>query len=451
MHYINPDPPRDAVRGPRLDRSRCSLPLDRHSYGVIVRGWLLRSVLDFEYHYTEQQQLFRADVQAWISTNIPEDLIDPAMAAGSHVDSAEAMATVRRRLGEKGWLAPTAPVEFGGAALTHDHALVLIEELGSRGLHWVLGSEASSVGSALQEWGTEEQKEQFLRPFRSGELNTWRISLESGADLDKDNLGIRAFLDGDDYVLSGSAVFWGSGTQPDYLWLVAVTDPDGPPSKSTAAFLVPALLNGVRIDTPDSLISGQSHRVTFDNVWVPSHFLLGEDGHGWSVMDQPLDAEEYANQSYSGDEEVADLIKYASENSRYGTVISKQPFFQQMLMEVYTNSEVIRVLKLRNVWMAETKQELTYQKAQTELLEKKAALRLSQVVREIMGVYALLGSEDPMAPMRGRFQIQQKRSLARQNPAGALEAQAAIVARHLGFDPYEGKNTEYAQQSIANW
>ena len=418
---------------------------------LIVIRWLLRSVLDFEYHYTEQQKLFRVDVQEWISANIPEGLVDPAMAYSSHGASTDAMATIRRRLGEKGWLAPTAPVELGGAGLTHDHALILIEELGSRGLQWVLGTEESSVGSALQEWGTEEQKQQFLRAFRSGELNTWRISLESGADLDKDNLGTRAFLEGDDYILSGSAVFWGAGTQPDYLWLIAVTDPDGPASKSTAAFLVPALLNGVAIHTPDSLISGQSHVVTFDNVWVPSHFLLGEDGHGWSVMDQPLNPEEYVNQTYSGDEEVADLIKYSVENSRYGNVISKQPFFQQMLMEVYTNSEVIRVLKLRNAWMAETKQELTYQKAQTELLEKKAALRLSQVVREIMGVYALLGSEDPMAPMRGRFQIQQKRSLARQNPAAALEAQAAIVARHLGFDPYEGKNTEYVQQSIANW
>ena len=92
--------------------------------------------------------------------------MDPAMTASSHVDSLEAMATTRRRLGEKGWLAPTAPVELGGAGLTHDHALVLIEELGSRGLQGILGTEALSVGYALQEWGTEEQKEKYLRHLR---------------------------------------------------------------------------------------------------------------------------------------------------------------------------------------------------------------------------------------------------------------------------------------------
>jgi alkylation response protein AidB-like acyl-CoA dehydrogenase len=147
------------------------------------------------------------------------------------------------------------------------------------------------------------------------------------------------------------------------------------------------------------------------------------------------------------DEDVAGLIKYASENNRYGMAISRHPFFQQLLMEVYINSERIRIFRIRNAWMVEAGQKLTYHTAQVALMEKQAALRLSQVVREIMGIYALLGPADPLSPMRGKYQFHQQKSLIQQNPTDGPEVQAAAVAKHLGLDPIEGKGVEPAPRS----
>ena len=405
--------------------------------------------MDFEYHYSEEQERFRREVRAWLDANLPRELKDSGGIESLDQAALERSRAFQSKLGEKGWLAPTEPVEWGGGDLTPDHALVIIEELGKNGLRWLLEQGNSSLRQALQQWGTENQKRRYLPAISGGHTTLWRLSTEPGAEFDPSSLGVRAFLEGDDYVLNGEGTFVGVGHSPDYLWTLAVTDPDGPPNQCTATFLVPAGLEGISIQTPDTLISGETHQVTFDKVWVPTNCLVGEEGEGWSLMQAALMEERAIEYPAAHDEEVADLIKYASETNRYGIAISKHPFFQQLLMEVYINSERIRIFRVRNAWMSKTGQKLTYHTAQVALMEKQAALRLSQVVREIMGIYALLGPEDPLAPMRGKYQLHQRKSLTQQNPTDGPEVQAAAIAKHLGFDPLEEKGVEPAPRSTA--
>ena len=396
--------------------------------------------MDFEYHYTEEQERFRADAGAWLDANLPQELKDAGDWRDLDAAGWEQSKAFQMKLGERGWLAPTDPVERGGGGLSADFALVLIEELGKRGMRWALEQGSSSLRTALKQWGTEEQQDRYLPVVSRGQATLWHLLIEPGAELDLDQLQIQANLDGDDYVLNGEGVFAGPGPRPDYLWTLTVTDPEAEPP-ATATFLVPAGTEGLEIHTPDTLVAGESHRITFENVWLPSICLLGGDGEGWSVMQDSLLGDPLLEYPPERDEDVANLLKYASETTRFGVALSKQPFYQQMLMEVYTNSEIVRIFRMRNAWMASTGQKLTYHQAETELLEKQAAMRLSRVVREIIGLFALLGADDPMAPIRGKFQGHQKRSLFRQNPtaAGGLEVQSAAIAKRLGFDPLEAK------------
>jgi alkylation response protein AidB-like acyl-CoA dehydrogenase len=267
--------------------------------------------------------------------------------------------------------------------------------------------------------------------------------------MDSGAIGVRAFLEGDDYVLDGEANFEGVGSSPDYFWTIAVTDPDMPANKCSGAFLVPASADGINIQTSDTLVPGEVHHVQFNKVWIPTNCLMGEEGNGWSLMQSTLLEDQVAEYPLGHDEDVAGLIQYASETNRYGMAISKHPFFQQLLMEVYVNSERIRVLRIRNAWMAETGQTLTYHTAQVSLMEKQASLRLSQVVREIMGIYAMLGPADPLAPMGGKYNLHQKRSLVQQNPTEGPEVQAAAIAKHLGLDTLEGKGVAQASPRTA--
>ena len=100
--------------------------------------------MDFSYHYTPEQEDFRAEVSLWLDQNVPKDV-------GVLLDSAESYSEIRRlvrRLGAKGWLAPGDPNELGGAGLSPDLTVIVLEELNQRGLLWLVDGEAGALRSA---------------------------------------------------------------------------------------------------------------------------------------------------------------------------------------------------------------------------------------------------------------------------------------------------------------
>ena len=402
--------------------------------------------MDFELRHTEEQERFRQEVRSWLDANLPE-----AVQRSGELDRAlwEQCKAFQQALGDRGWLAPTDPVAWGGGGLTQDHATVLREEMEQRGLAWLLEQGASALRSALQQWGSEEQKQRYLPVVARGQATLWHLSVEPGAELDVGNLGVQASRDGDDYILNGGDTFVGQGLWPDYLWTLAVTDPDAPPDESTGTFLVPAGLQRIRIHTPRALVPGETHQVTFDNVRVPPSCLLGDEAEGWSLMQATLLQQPTLDHPPSHDQSVTDLLQYARETARNGAILSKEPFLQQLLVESYITSQVTRLFRTRNAWMAHTGQELTYHLPQTALWEEQAALRLSQIVREVMGVYAFLDHQDPRSPFKGKFERHQRQSLARQNPAGGPETQADAVAAqlNLGLNYRKGRRRKSTSSS----
>ena len=102
-------------------------------------------------------------------------------------------------------------------------------------------------------------------------------------------------------------------------------------------------------------------------------------------------------------------------------------------MEIYTSREVIRVMKVRNSWMLSTKQSLSYEKAQVTLLEKQHSKRLAQVARDIMGIYALLDSEDTHSRISGRLLSLQKTSLYTGDHSDNIDRESDEIAKHLGL------------------
>ncbi len=404
--------------------------------------------MDFEYQYTEDQNKFRSEVRNWLESNIPSEIYGLEEYSSMDDDLWDHFQVFRKRLADKGWLAPSETPEYGGIGMHPDNILVLVEELGGKGLQWLLEGGTASLRSAIHMYGDQDQKDTYLRPIAEGDLIIWHPSLEPGVSMDRNDSVIRAYLDGDDYVLSGSDTFTGTGPRPDYIWVLATTDPDGS-QEHTASFLVPSKADGIEIENRDSLVTDEGHIVIFDDVWVPSSSLIGDEGDGWDLMQATLFS--YSSLSYPGskDRDVSDLIKYASETHRYGEALIKNTFFQQLLMEVYTNSELIRILKTRNKWMSETGQEITYEQAQVALLEKKTALRLSQVVRDIMGMYALLDGDDKSASFKGKFHMQQRRSILAQNNTAGPEVQSDAIANRLGLGN-RAKDTDYANTDDKN-
>ena len=129
-------------------------------------------------------------------------------------------------MAEKGWLEPTYPKEYGGGGLTGDHETIIDEEFAKA--RAVRRFSSTQVFPTILVWGTEEQKQKYLRPLLTGEKVTWQKLTEPHSGADIADYQSRATRDGDDWVLNGSNVFIGGYEDAEMMVGPLMTDPDAP-------------------------------------------------------------------------------------------------------------------------------------------------------------------------------------------------------------------------------
>ena len=390
--------------------------------------------MDFTYKYTDGQQSFRREVRSWLETHLPQELQDSSGQPVLDQIGWGECAALRKKLGAKGWLAPKEPMELGGEGLDPANALVLFEELDARGLGW-LTEEAAGVLQAMGRRNNQGDRESPATAIANGRVGCWRSQIHSLDDLDPGDWGIQITRDADDCILDGEGIFQGRDPAPGYLWTLAVHDPGGHPEQAFSAFLIPPNLDGISIHPVRRMSPYQVHRICFDQVRVPPHCLVDQAKEGWfltqsafltpplPVRDRPLD----------------DLLDYARTTTVQGVSIAAEPVRQQLLMEAYINRGIQRLFRMRDAWMRSTGAALTYHAAQTRLSEQRSALRLSEITREVMGVYALLDHHDARAPKNGSFALQQRLALADGRSAGS---DSKMIADALGLVSHEPERAE---------
>lgn len=390
--------------------------------------------MDFTYKYTDGQQSFRREVRSWLETHLPQELQDSSGQPVLDQIGWGECAALRKKLGAKGWLAPKEPMELGGEGLDPANALVLFEELDARGLGW-LTEEAAGVLQAMGRRNNQGDRESPATAIANGRVGCWRSQIHSLDDLDPGDWGIQITRDADDCILDGEGIFQGRDPAPGYLWTLAVHDPGGHPEQAFSAFLIPPNLDGISIHPVRRMSPYQVHRICFDQVRVPPHCLVDQAKEGWfltqsafltpplPVRDRPLD----------------DLLDYARTTTVQGVSIAAEPVRQQLLMEAYINRGIQRLFRIRDAWMRSTGAALTYHAAQTRLSEQRSALRLSEITREVMGVYALLDHRDARAPKNGSFALQQRLALADGRSAGS---DSKMIADALGLVSHEPERAE---------
>ena len=212
---------------------------------------------------------FRSDVRAWVAENFPASLqgADLAGIAGGE-SGAKASDTVkigleawRQKLAEKGWGAPTWPVEYGGAGLTDPHADIIGEEIHRAGAYnpipHMTGMGVTMVGPTLLEYGSEEQKARHLKGIASGEIR-WCLGLsEPNAGSDLASLSTKAEDKGDYFALNGQKIWTSGANISQWCGALVRTDTDAGKRDGISFVLLPMQQDGVET-RPIRLISGIS-------------------------------------------------------------------------------------------------------------------------------------------------------------------------------------------------
>ena len=218
-----------------------------------------------------------------------------------HGDQATLEANVRAaqaKVKQMGLWAPNHPVDLGGLGLSMvDHGL-FAEAVGRSPLGMtVFGTQAPDAGNVeiLHKYGTEEQRERFLRPLVAGEIRScFSMTEPETAGSNPVLLETRAVIDGDDFVINGQKWFTSSADGAAFAIVMAVTDPKAPPHQRASMIIVPTDTPGFNLVRNVSVMghAGSGHashgEVSYQSCRVPRTNVLGPEGSGFRIAQDRL-------------------------------------------------------------------------------------------------------------------------------------------------------------------
>ena len=225
-----------------------------------------------------------AEIAGWLRDNLPEGWGErglrhvPRRAQGFNEEWTD-------KLFAGGWICASWPTEYGGKGLSLLQQVVFNEEFARVGAPLrgdFFGD--TLVGPTILQWGTEEQKQQFIPGILKGEIAWCQGFSEPDAGSDLASLKTRAELDGDEWVINGQKVWTTQAQYADYIFLLARTDPDVPKHAGISYLLVPMKQPGVEV-RPIEQIDGSAefNEVFFTNVRCPKDNVVGGVNNGWKV------------------------------------------------------------------------------------------------------------------------------------------------------------------------
>ena len=236
----------------------------------------------------DPQEAFRAEARAWLEENVPASLrgnpdrvTDAFMAGEKPTGDFDLW---RRRMGEKGWGAPTWPKAYGGGGLTPAQARVLAQEMAAIGVaNPIIGMGTSMFGPTLLEYGTEDQKQRHIPSIVRGDLRWCQGYSEPGAGSDLAALQTKLEDAGDHWVVNGQKI-WTSGAQwADWCFCLVRTDTTKK-HEGISFVLINMRQSGVET-RPIKLIAGNSPfcETFFTNARVEKNDMVGPLNGGWTI------------------------------------------------------------------------------------------------------------------------------------------------------------------------
>jgi citronellyl-CoA dehydrogenase len=201
---------------------------------------------------------------------------------------------------------------------------------------------------ALARFGSDELRREFLAPTIAGDLVCSIGVSEPGAGSDVASIKTTARKDGDDYVINGGKMWITSGTQSDWVCLLANTS-EGAPHKNKTLICVPMKAKGVTVARKLKKLgmwSSDTAQIFFDDVRVPQRNRIGEEGMGFTYQMQQFQEERLfaAAQWTVLDRIIRETADYARERQAFGQSILDNQYVHFRLAELKTEVEALRAL-----------------------------------------------------------------------------------------------------------
>ena len=263
----------------------------------------------------------------------------------------------------------------------------------------------------LAEFGTEQQKEQWLMPLLNGEIRSCFAMTEPNvASSDATNISSSIVEDGDNYVINGRKWWTSNAINPraKICIFMGITNPDNPPHTRQSQILIPMDTDGVKVVRPmtvygyDDGYTGHPE-VAFENVVVPKSNIIGGEGMGFKIAQARLGPGRihHCMRTIGMAERALELmIKRANSRETFGSKISDHGVVQDWIARSRIKIEEARLLTLKTAWLIDT---IGKEQAKIEISAIKVSVieAASYVIDKAIQAHGAMGlSQDtPLAKM----------------------------------------------------
>lgn len=323
------------------------------------------------------------------------------------------------------------PEEYGGAGMDFLAYVITIEELSrvcaSTGV--VLSAHTSLAGWPIYKFGTEAQKQKYLRPMAEGKwIGAYGLT-EPGSGSDAGGMRTTAVKDGNSYILNGNKVFITNGGPAHVYVVFAVTDPEKRTHGGVSAFIVEKDTPGFRIGKHEKKMgirASTTVELIFEECRIPAENLLGVEGEGFKVAMMTLDggrngiAAQAVGIAQGAYEAARD---YALTRNQFGKPISSLQAIQFKLADMATKIEAARLLTYQAAWLESQGLPYGEASAMSKVFASDTAMQVTTEAVQVFGGYGFI-REYPVERMMRDAKITQIYE-------GTNEVQRMVIARSI--------------------
>ncbi|MCP1126169.1 acyl-CoA dehydrogenase [Bacillus sp. AFS018417] len=286
------------------------------------------------------------------------------------------------------------PEEYGGIGSDYLAYVIAVEELSRvcASTAVTLSAHTSLAGWPIFKFGTEEQKQKYLRPMAEGKkIGAYGLT-EPGSGSDAGGMKTTAKRDGDHYILNGSKIFITNGGIADIYVVFALTDSESK-QRGTSAFIVESDAPGFSVGKKESKLgirSSPTTEIIFEDCRIPAENLLGEEGQGFKIAMQTLDGGRngIAAQAVGIAQGALDAAAdYAKERHQFGKPIAAQQGIGFKLADMATGVEAARLLTYQAAWLESEGLPYGKESAMSKLFAGDTAMKVTTEAVQVFGGY----------------------------------------------------------------
>ena len=299
-----------------------------------------------------------------------------------------------RKMAELGMMGLPIPEEYGGSGIDQIGYVLAVEELSkvcaTTGI--ILSAHTSLCCWPIMTFGTEAQKEKYLKPLASGQkLGAFALT-EPSAGTDASMQKSTAVLEGDHYVLNGNKVFITNAGAADVFIVFAMTDKEQG-TRGITAFILERDMPGFTMGKPENkmgLRASSTCELVFDNVRVPVENRLGAEGKGFKIAMATLDGGRIGVGAQAvgiSQGAIDEAVKFTKERIQFGRRISQFQNTQFTLADMQTRTDAARLLVWRAAAAEQAGQPYTHLAAMAKLFASETASYVTNRAVQLCGGY----------------------------------------------------------------